>query len=214
LPSHYCEQLRHFEYGLATFKVDYALDAPIPWQAAATQRSATVHLGGTLEEIHRGRTQEWSGQPAERPYVLLVQPTLFDRSRAPRGKHVAWAYCHLPNGSTFDMADRLEAQIERFAPGFRQRILARHVMGPADLERHNANLVGGDISGGESTLRQLFFRPTLRAIPYATSNPRVFVCSSSTPPGGGVHGMSGYYAARLVLRRRFAGTQTAKRSPI
>jgi phytoene dehydrogenase-like protein len=203
LPSHYCAQLHHFQYGLGTFKVDYALDAPIPWQTADAHRSATVHLGGTLQEIDAGRTQEWSGRPAEHPYVLLVQPTLFDASRAPAGKHVAWAYCHVPNGSTFDMTARIEAQIERFAPGFRERILARHVMGPVDLERHNANLVGGDISGGESTLLQLFFRPALRPLPYATPDPRLFVCSSSTPPGAGVHGMSGYYAARLALRRRF-----------
>jgi phytoene dehydrogenase-like protein len=213
LPSSYCAQLKRFRYGLGTFKVDYALDAPIPWRAADARRSATVHLGGTLEEIHQSRTQDWSGVPAERPYVLLVQPTLFDPSRAPTGKHVAWAYCHLPNGSTYDMTERIEAQIERFAPGFRQRVLARHVMGPADLERHNANLVGGDIGGGESTLLQLFFRPAMGAIPYATPNPGLFVCSSSTPPGAGVHGMSGYYAARLVLRRRFAGTETASTRP-
>jgi phytoene dehydrogenase-like protein len=203
LPTRYRAQLERYQYGLGTFKVDFALDAPIPWRAADVARAATVHLGGTLEEIHRGRTQEWSGQPAERPYVLLVQPTLFDPSRAPAGKHVAWAYCHVPNGSSVDMTDRLEAQIERFAPGFRARILARHVMAPADLERHNPNLIGGDINGGEATLLQLFFRPALRPIPYATPNPKLFVCSSSTPPGGGVHGMGGYYAARLALRRRF-----------
>jgi phytoene dehydrogenase-like protein len=136
--------------------------------------------------------------------VLLAQPTLFDPSRAPAGKHVAWAYCHVPNGSPVDMTERLEAQVERFAPGFRDRILARHVMHPADLERHNPNLIGGDINGGEANLMQLFFRPALRPIPYATPNPRLFVCSSSTPPGGGVHGMGGYWAARLALRRRFA----------
>jgi phytoene dehydrogenase-like protein len=203
LPARYCAQLERFQYGLGTFKLDYALDAPIPWRSGEVKRSATVHLGGTLEEIHRGRSQEWSGQPAQQPYVLLVQPTLFDPTRAPSGKHVAWAYCHVPNGSSADMTDRIEAQIERFAPGFRQHILARHVMGPADLERHNANLVGGDINGGEATLLQLFFRPALRPIPYATPNPKLFVCSSSTPPGGGVHGMGGYYAARLALRRRF-----------
>jgi phytoene dehydrogenase-like protein len=203
LPAHYRAQLEHFQYGLGTFKVDWALDAPIPWSAAEARRAATLHLGGTLEEIDRGREQEWAGQPAERPFVLLAQPTLFDASRAPEGKHVAWAYCHVPNGSTADMTERLEAQVERFAPGFRDRILARHVMRPADLERKNPNLVGGDINGGEASLLQLFFRPALRPIPYATPNPRLFVCSSSTPPGGGVHGMAGYYAARLALRRRF-----------
>ena len=204
LPAGYRLQLEHYKYGLGTFKVDWALDAPIPWRAPQAARAATLHLGGTLEEIHAGRQQEWSGQPAQRPFVLLAQPTLFDPSRAPNGKHVAWAYCHVPLGSTTDMTDRIEAQVERFAPGFRERILARHVMRPADLERHNPNLVGGDITGGEATLLQLFFRPALQPIPYATPNPRLFVCSSSTPPGGGVHGMSGYWAARLALRRCFS----------
>jgi phytoene dehydrogenase-like protein len=214
LPAHYRLQLEHFEYGLGTFKVDWALEAPIPWRAAEARRTATLHLGGTLEEIERGREQEWAGQPADRPFVLLAQPTLFDASRAPAGKHVAWAYCHVPNGSAADMTDRLEAQVERFAPGFRDRILARHVMAPADLERKNPNLVGGDINGGEANLLQLFFRPALRPIPYATPNPRVFVCSSSTPPGGGVHGMAGYYAARLALRRRFAPAIHGSRRPM
>jgi phytoene dehydrogenase-like protein len=203
LSALYRAQLQRFQYGLGTFKVDWALDAPIPWTAPQATQAATVHLGGTLEEIDRGRMQEWAGQPAEHPFVLVVQPTLFDPSRAPHGKHVGWAYCHLPNGSTFDMTARLEAQVERFAPGFAHRILARHVMHPADLEQHNSNLIGGDIGGGEATLRQLFFRPALRPIPYATPNPRLFICSSSTPPGAGVHGMCGYYAARLALRRRF-----------
>jgi phytoene dehydrogenase-like protein len=203
LSASYRAQLERFQYGLGTFKVDWALDAPIPWRAAALSRGATVHLGGSFEEIDTSREQEWAGQVAERPFVLLAQPTLFDPSRAPAGKHTAWAYCHVPNASGEDMTDRIEAQVERFAPGFRRRILGRHTMGAADLERHNANLVGGDISGGEATLAQLFFRPALRPIPYATSNPRLFVCSSSTPPGGGVHGMAGYYAARVALRRRF-----------
>ena len=203
ITSAYRAQLERFQYGLGTFKVDWALEAPIPWTAPQSSLSATVHLGGRLEEINDGRTQEWAGQPARRPFTILVQPTLFDPSRAPAGKHVAWAYCHVPRGSTFDMTDRIEAQVERFAPGFRDRILARHVMGPADLERHNPNLVGGDLNGGEATLMQLFFRPALQPLPYATSNPRLFICSASTPPGGGVHGMGGYYAARLALRRRF-----------
>ena len=196
-------QLEHFQYGLGTFKVDWALDAPIPWRAPEAARSATVHLGGTLAEIDAARQGDWAGTPAERPYALLVQPTLFDPTRAPTGKHVAWGYCHVPNGCMEDMTARIEAQVERFAPGFRDRILARHVMSPADLERHNANLVGGDISGGESNLLQLFFRPALRPIPYATPNPGLFICSSSTPPGGAVHGLCGWYAARLALRRRF-----------
>jgi phytoene dehydrogenase-like protein len=199
----YRAQLERFQYGLGTFKVDWALDRPIPWRAPEAARAATVHVGGTLEEIDASRQQDWAGHTAERPYVLVVQPSLFDATRAPAGKHTAWAYCHLPNGSTCDMTDRIEAQMERFAPGFRDRILARHVMTPADLERHNPNLLGGDLSGGEASLAQLFFRPAPRPIPYATSNPRLFVCSSSSPPGAGVHGMAGYYAARLALRRRF-----------
>jgi phytoene dehydrogenase-like protein len=196
-------QLEHFKYGLGTFKLDWALDAPIPWRAPEARRTATVHIGGTLDEIDANRQLEWQGHPAERPFVLVVQPTLFDPSRAPDGKHVGWAYCHVPNGSTVDMSERIESQVERFAPGFRDRILARHVLSPADLERHNPNLVGGDLNGGEANLLQLFFRPALRPIPYATPNARLFVCSSSTPPGGGVHGMGGYWAARLALRRRF-----------
>jgi phytoene dehydrogenase-like protein len=210
----YRSQLEHFQQGLGTFKVDWALDAPIPWSAPECRQTVTVHLGGTLEEMDHSRTQEWSGRPAEHPFVLVAQPTLFDSSRAPAGKHVGWAYCHVPNGSTFDMTDRVEAQIERFAPGFRERIIERHVMFPADLERHNPNLVGGDLNGGEANLMQLFFRPALRPIPYATSNPRVFVCSSSTPPGGGVHGMGGYYAARLALRRRFVPTGVRSKDPL
>ena len=204
----YRYQLDHFTPGLGTFKVDWALDGPIPWQAPEARLASTLHLGGTLDEMDANRKQEWRGEPAERPFVLVVQPTLFDSSRAPEGKHVGYAYCHLPNGSLFDMTDRIEAQIERYAPGFRNRILARHTMGPAELEQRNPNLVGGDLNGGEANLLQLFFRPALRPIPYATSDPRVFVCSASTPPGGGVHGMSGYWAAKLVLRRRFGMSDT------
>jgi phytoene dehydrogenase-like protein len=211
LPPLYRAQLERFRYGLGTFKVDWALDAPIPWRAPQATSTATVHLGGSLDEMDRSREQEWAGRPADRPFVLVVQPTLFDPSRAPEGKHIGWAYCHLPNASTVDMTDRLEAQVERFAPGFRDRILARHVMGPADFERHNPNMVGGDLNGGEATLLQLFFRPALRPIPYATPNPRLFICSSSTPPGGGVHGMSGYWAARLALRRRFSSLRAVER---
>jgi phytoene dehydrogenase-like protein len=196
-------QLERFQYGLGTFKVDWALDAPIPWRAPAANRTATLHLGGTLEELDHARQLEWHGQPADRPFVLLVQPSLFDASRAPEGKHAVWAYCHLPHASPVDMTERIEAQIERFAPGFGKRILGRHVMSAADFERHDANLIGGDIAGGEATLLQLFFRPVPRPLPYATSDPRVFVCSASTPPGAGVHGMCGYHAARLALRRRF-----------
>jgi phytoene dehydrogenase-like protein len=202
LTAAYRHELERFQYGLGTFKVDWALDGPIPWRAPEVAQAGTVHLGGTIEEIEAARKTEWAGHPAERPLVLLSQPTLFDPSRAPEGKHIAWGYCHVPNGSTEDMTGRIEAQVERFAPGFRSRIIARHTMSPADFERHNPNLIGGDINGGEATLRQLFFRPALRPVPYATSDPSIFICSSSTPPGGGVHGMCGFHAARAALRQR------------
>jgi phytoene dehydrogenase-like protein len=201
LPAGYRRQLSNFQYGLGTFKVDWALDGPIPWLAPECARAATVHLGGSLDELVASRRSEWQGQPAEQPFVILVQPTLFDPTRAPAGKQIAWAYCHVPRDSTVDMTDRIEAQIERFAPGFRHRILARHTFDPAGLERHNPNLVGGDISGGEATLGQLVFRPAVRLVPYTTPLPNVFLCSASTPPGGGVHGMAGYHAARAALRR-------------
>jgi phytoene dehydrogenase-like protein len=200
LPTGYRKQLEHFQYGLGTFKVDWALDRPIPWRAAECRLAGTVHLGGTLAEMVAGRRTEWQGRPAEHPYVLVTQPSLFDPSRAPEGKQVAWGYCHVPNGSEVDMTARIEAQIERFAPGFRDRILARHVMDPAALQQHDPNLIGGDIGGGESTLRQMVFRPAVRLSPYTTPLPGVFLCSSSTPPGGGVHGLCGYHAARAALR--------------
>lgn len=201
LPEDYRKRLQHFQYGLGTFKVDWALDGPIPWRAPECARAATVHLGGTLDELVASRRAEWAGRPAEGPFVILVQPTLFDPSRAPAGKQIAWAYCHLPNGGTADMTARIEAQVERFAPGFRERILGRHTMGPAALARHNANLIGGDINGGEATLWQLVCRPAARLVPYTTPLPNLYLCSSSTPPGGGVHGMCGYHAAQAALRR-------------
>jgi phytoene dehydrogenase-like protein len=182
------------------FKVDYALDGPIPWRAAACAQAGTVHLGGTLEEIAESERLVAQGGHPERPYVLLAQQSLFDPSRAPAGKHTVWAYCHLPNGSTFDMSGRIEAQIERFAPGFGARVLARHCSAPADLARHNENFVGGDIAGGANDVWQMLARPTLRPAPYRTPVRGLFICSASTPPGGGVHGMSGYHAARLALR--------------
>jgi phytoene dehydrogenase-like protein len=203
LPERYRRQLRAFKPGLGTFKVDWALDGPIPWRARECALAATVHLG-TSAEIAASRREEWAGRAPERPFVLLVQPSLFDSTRAPEGKQTAWAYCHVPLGSRVDMAERIEAQVERFAPGFRGRILARHAMGPADLERHNPNLVGGDINGGESTLGQLFFRPAVRVNPYVTPVRGVYLCSASTPPGGAVHGMCGFHAARTVLEGRMA----------
>jgi phytoene dehydrogenase-like protein len=202
LTAEYRRELERFQYGLGTFKVDWALDGPIPWRAPEVAQAGTVHLGGTIEEIEAARKTEWAGRPAEQPLVLLSQPTLFDPTRAPEGKQIAWGYCHVPNGSTEDMTDHIEAQVERFAPGFRNRIIARHTLSPSDFERHNPNLIGGDINGGEATLRQLFFRPALRPVPYATSDPSIFLCSSSTPPGGGVHGMCGFHAARAALRQR------------
>jgi phytoene dehydrogenase-like protein len=192
-------QLGSYRYGGAVFKVDYALSAPIPWKAAECFRAATIHLGGSSEEIAESEKAVRIGQHPERPFVLLAQPSLFDSSRAPAGKHTAWAYCHVPNGSNVDMLQKLEDQIERFAPGFRDCTLARRVFSPADLESMDANLVGGDIAGGIMDIRNFLFRPTRRH--YATSAPDIYVCSSSTPPGGGVHGMCGYHAAKMALAR-------------
>jgi phytoene dehydrogenase-like protein len=197
-PPWYRRKLERYRYGMGVYKVDWALDAPIPWRAPDCARAGTVHLGGTLESIARSEADAWNGRLSERPFVLLSQPTLFDPSRAPAGKHTAWGYCHVPHGSGADMLERIEDQIERVAPGFRQRVLARSVMGPADLERHNANLVGGDIGAGVTDLRQFFARPTLRA--YSTPARGLYICSASTPPGVGVHGMCGYFAARRALR--------------
>ncbi len=191
--------LARYRYGPGAFKADYALSQPIPWRARECLRAGTVHLGGTLEEIAASEYAARHGRAAERPFVLLSQPTLFDATRAPEGKHIAWAYCHVPNGSTFDMLERLESQIERFAPGFRDCVLARRVFTPAALEEMDANLIGGDIAGGASTLKQFVFRPTWRM--YATSASDIYLCSASTPPGAGVHGMCGYNAARLALSR-------------
>lgn len=195
----YRSQLERYRYGPAVFKVDYALSSPIPWRAPECLRAATVHIGGTIEEVAASEDAMRHGHHAERPFILLAQPTLFDPSRAPEGGHVAWAYCHLPNSSTFDMLPRLEAQIERFAPGFRECVLERRVFSPAALEAMDANLIGGDIGGGAVDLRQFLFRPTRRH--YATSASDIYLCSSSTPPGGGVHGMCGYHAAKLALSR-------------
>ncbi len=201
LPSGYKRRLDAFRYGPGVFKIDWALDAPIPWTAAECGEAGTVHLGGTLEEIADAEAAVWRGEHSERPFVLLAQPTMFDNTRAPSGKHVAWAYCHVPNSSDFEMTERIEAQVERFAPGFRERILARSVMSPSDVEAYNANYVGGDIGGGANTLRQLFARPVSAIAPYRTPIKGIYLCSASTPPGAGVHGMCGYWAARDALKR-------------
>jgi phytoene dehydrogenase-like protein len=203
LRGRYRRALERFRYGAGVFKVDWALAGPVPWKAAECGRAATVHLGGALDAIVESERGPWRGDPPDHPFVLLAQPSLFDRTRAPEGKHTAWAYCHIPNGARADMTERIEAQVERFAPGFRDLILARHVMGPAELERRDANLVGGDVNGGAGMLGQLFFRPTLRLDPYATPVKGLFLCSASTPPGGAVHGMCGWHAARSALDAGF-----------
>jgi phytoene dehydrogenase-like protein len=204
-PARYRRALECYRYGPAAYKVDWALDAPVPWTAPACAQAATVHLGPSAEEIAAAERAAAAGRLPDPPFVLVAQPSLFDPTRAPPGQHTLWAYCHVPLGSTADMTERIETQIERFAPGFRARILARHVLSPAGLERHNANLVGGDINGGTQDLRQLFLRPTARL--YSTPVDGLYLCSASTPPGGGVHGMCGYFAARTALRRlgKFTG---------
>jgi phytoene dehydrogenase-like protein len=203
-PERYRRQLGRFRYGPGVFKVDWALREPIPWRAEACHRAGTIHLGGTLEEIAASERSSWDGRESEKPLVLLGQPSRFDPTRidparAPAGSHTAWAYCHVPNGSTVDMTERIEDQVERFAPGFRDLVLARHAMNTAWLEAYNPNLVGGDINGGAATLTQLFTRPVARLVPYSTPDPRVFLCSASTPPTGGVHGMCGHFSALAAL---------------
>src|SRR6185369_3234147 len=199
LPPRYKRKLRQFRYGPGVFKMDWALSGPVPWKAAECAEAATVHLGGSFEEIVESERDAWEGRINARPFIIACQPSLFDSSRAPVGQHTFWAYCHVPNGSSADMVTSIEDQIERFAPGFRKLVLARNVLSPALLEKHNANLIGGDISGGAHTLTQLFTRPTLRT--YSTPVRGVYICSSSTPPGAGVHGMCGYHAARVALRK-------------
>lgn len=199
-PEGYRRQLRKYRYGPGVYKLDYALDGPIPWKASECARAATVHLGGTMEEIIEAEEQVWRGDHPKKPFVLIAQQTTIDPGRAPPRKHTAWAYCHVPNGSTFDMRERIEAQIERFAPGFCEKVLHTRVTTPLELEQYNANYVGGDINSGVQDLRQLFTRPAARLVPYSTPVRGIYICSSSTPPGGGVHGMSGYFAARAALR--------------
>ena len=200
LPERYARGLRSYRHGPGAFKVDWALDGPIPWRAEDCRRAGTVHLGGSLDEISASEWGAWRGRLAGRPFVLLAQTSLFDPTRAPAGGHTAWAYCHVPNGSAEDMTERIEAQVERFAPGFRDLVLARHAMGPAELEARNRNLVGGDLNAGAMDLGQLLFRPVRRLVPYRTPLEGVYICSAATPPGGGVHGMCGYSAARVALK--------------
>ena len=207
LPPHPRRQMESYRYGPGVFKIDWALSAPIPWKATDCRRAGTVHVGGSLDEIAASERMAAGDKPSERPFMLVAQPSLFDATRAPAGKHTAWAYCHVPNGSSEDMTERMEAQVERFAPGFRACILARHTMAPADLERHNENLVGGDITGGAQDLIQLILRPSRRF--YRTSIQGVYLCSSSTPPGGAVHGMCGFHAAREALRQTLPGSRRA-----
>ena len=200
LPDRFARHLRDYRYGPGAFKVDWALDGPIPWRAAECRRAGTVHLGGSLDEISASEWGAWRGRPGGRPFVLLAQTSLFDPTRAPAGKHTAWAYCHVPNASAEDMTERIEAQVERFAPGFRELVLARHTMGPSELEARNRNLVGGDVNAGAMDLGQLLFRPVRSLVPYRTPIESVYLCSAATPPGGGVHGMCGYSAARVALK--------------
>jgi phytoene dehydrogenase-like protein len=200
LPGGYRRAMRRFRYGPGVCKVDWALDGPVPWQAEACREAATVHVGGTLAEVARSEAEVTAGRHPQRPFCLVAQPGVVDPSRAPAGRHTLWGYCHVPSGSAQDMSDRIEAQIERFAPGFRDLILARSVRTAADMERYNPGYVGGDITAGAGTLRQTVGRPTLRWNPYRTPLDGVYLCSASTPPGGGVHGMCGLHAARTALR--------------
>ena len=203
LPASYRRALERYRYGMGVFKVDWALDSPIPWKNEHCRTAGVVHLGGTFADIAVSERDAWNGRVTERPYVLVAQPTVFDASRAPAGRHIAWTYCHVPHASSQDLLPRLAAQIERFAPGFRERVIARSVMRPADLERDNPNYVGGDIGAGVTNLQQLFTRPTWRT--YSTPVKGLYLCSASTPPGVGVHGMCGYHAARRALREVLQG---------
>ena len=203
LPGRYREKLVAYRHGPASFKMDWALREPIPWRNPECRRAMTVHVCGGFEDVLRSESDAMDGRAPERPFVLVAQQSMMDATRAPVGQHTGWAYCHVPNGCAIDMTDRIEAQIERFAPGFRDCILARHSINPAQLEAHNPTMIGGDMAGGQNDLAQFLFRPIPKLNPYATPNPRIFLCSSSTPPGGGVHGMCGYHAARTALRRVF-----------
>jgi phytoene dehydrogenase-like protein len=206
LPAGYVKRLSRYRYGPGVFKVDWALSGPIPWRDPNALRASTVHIGGKLEDVARAEGAMYRGEHPDRPFVLVGQQSLFDPTRAPAGKQTGYAYCHVPYGSTLDVTDRIEAQVERFAPGFRDLILARHTHSPAELERHNPSMIGGVIGGGEADLTQFFTRPVTRLDPYSTPNPRLWFCSGSTPPGAGVHGMCGYFAAKSVARRLARGS--------
>lgn len=201
--SLYKWQLERYRYGMGVFKVDWALDDAVPFKAEGARLAGTVHIGGTLKEIAAGEQQIWQGHHPETPFVLLAQQSLFDNTRAPEGKHTAWAYCHVPNGSNKDMTEIIEKQVERFAPGFRERIIGRYTFNTRQLENYNPNYIGGDINGGVIDIGQLFTRPVLRRSPYRTSAKGIYICSSSTPPGGGVHGMCGYHSAKRALKDVF-----------
>ncbi|HET9372428.1 MAG TPA: NAD(P)/FAD-dependent oxidoreductase [Vicinamibacterales bacterium] len=203
VPPSYVRAIAKFRYGPGVFKMDWLLNGPVPWRARESARAGTIHIGGTLAEIARSEDDAFHGRVSDRPYMIVVQPSAFDASRAPAGRHVLWGYCHVPHGADVDMRARMEAQIERFAPGFRDCIAAAHAMSPADIERHNPNYIGGDIACGVSTLRQTFVRPVLRLDPHVTPIKDVYLCSSATPPGIGVHGMCGHRAAQAALRRTF-----------
>jgi phytoene dehydrogenase-like protein len=202
-PEGYRKKLRKFRYGPGVFKIDWALDGPVPWKNKQCMLAPTVHVGGTIDEVAESERIMSQGGHAERPFVLFAQQSLFDETRAPAGKHTGWAYCHVPHGSTVDMTERIERQIERFAPGFRDLILARHTFNTSEIEAHNANMIGGDIGGGANDLWQFLARPFPRLDPYSTPNEKIFLCSSSTPPGGGVHGMCGYWAAQSAMKKLF-----------
>ncbi|KYP15323.1 NAD(P)/FAD-dependent oxidoreductase [Flavihumibacter sp. CACIAM 22H1] len=201
--SFYQWQLKRYRYGMGVFKIDWALDAPIPWRNEDGKRAGTLHIGNSFEEISWNEAATAKGKLVDNPFVLLAQPSLFDSTRAPAGKHTAWAYCHVPFGAEEDRTAAIEAQVERFAPGFKERIIGRHTMNTRQMQEYNPNYIGGDINGGLQDLGQLFTRPALRWSPYKTSAKELYICSSSTPPGGGVHGMCGYHAARRILKDLF-----------
>lgn len=201
LPVGYQNKLKRYRHGPGVFKIDYALNAPIPWRNEACRQAGTVHVGGTIQEVAAAEHAAWHGYHHDHPFVLVAQPTITDHGRAPQGHHIAWAYCHVPHGSTRDMRSQIEDQIERFAPGFRDTIIASHVLNTTQMEHYNPNYIGGDVVGGITDWRQLFTRPVHLINPYATPNPKIFICSASTPPGAGVHGMCGYWAAECVLKK-------------